>query len=428
MVGYKNYENTRLHIKNKIVNVDQYNGHTHERKQLLDILKRTTDSGESNSALLIGPPGVGKTTLVNSILKELQEDKKFNSSAVLVRLHGLIHTDDRLALKAITSRMNLDNAINGKVFGSFAENLSFLLACLQTGQRETSKSVLFILEEFDLFCSHHNQTLLYNLFDVSQSAQTPICVIGITHRLDVIELFEKRVKSRFSHRQIFLFSTHGDDIAIPSINQRIDRISNFLLLTNNNDFSSTYFAQWNKNIKQLMKDKKFICSMQRLLDISENEEITKNIMMLAVSKLNVEKPKISADDIEDELNIFEKDDLVQTVQDLSVLELCLLIAMKHHSEIYDLQPFNFEMILTRYNKFINANSNVQNVQRSVVLKAFEHIQNVELIAPTGTVMSRLQKEYQLFKLLITSQQITEAIKTMNGLPTEVIQWAGSSLA
>lgn len=43
-------------------------------------------------------------------------------------------------------------------------------------------------------------------------------------------------------------------------------------------------------------------------------------------------------------------------------------------------------------------------------------------------MNRLQKEYQIFKLLITSQQITEAIKTMNGLPTEVVQWAGSSLA
>lgn len=118
---------------------------------------------------------------MDDILTELQGDTRFNSSAVLVRLHGLIHTDDRLALKAITNQMNLENASNGKVFGSFAENLSFLLACLQTGQKETAKSILFILEEFDLFCSHHNQTLLYNLFDVSQSAQTPICVIGTKH-------------------------------------------------------------------------------------------------------------------------------------------------------------------------------------------------------------------------------------------------------
>lgn len=51
-----------------------------------------------------------------------------------------------------------------------------------TGGQE-SQSVLFILDEFDLFTNHKNQSLLYNLFDVSQSAQTPICVIGLTCRL-----------------------------------------------------------------------------------------------------------------------------------------------------------------------------------------------------------------------------------------------------
>lgn len=109
-----------------------------------------------------------------------------------------------MALKSITVQMQLENAADGKVFGSFAENLAFLLQCLKAGGKH-SKSVIFILEEFDLFCAHHNQTLLYNLFDVSQSAQAPICVLGVTCRLDVIELLEKRVKSRFSHRQVFLF-------------------------------------------------------------------------------------------------------------------------------------------------------------------------------------------------------------------------------
>lgn len=46
-----------------------------------------------------------------------------------------------------------------------------------------SKSILFILSEFDLFAHHKNQTLLYNLFDVAQSAQAPICVIGLTARM-----------------------------------------------------------------------------------------------------------------------------------------------------------------------------------------------------------------------------------------------------
>lgn len=109
---------------------------------------------------------------------KLEKNVNVAENAYVVKLHGLIHTDDRLALKEMTSQMCLENAVDGKVFGSFGENLAFLLACLKTGQRETTKSVIVILEDFDLFCDHHNQTLLYNLFDVSQSAQTPLCIIG----------------------------------------------------------------------------------------------------------------------------------------------------------------------------------------------------------------------------------------------------------
>jgi len=46
-----------------------------------------------------------------------------------------------------------------------------------------SRPVIFVLEEFDCFTQHHNQTLLYNLFDISQMAHTPIAVIGLTCRL-----------------------------------------------------------------------------------------------------------------------------------------------------------------------------------------------------------------------------------------------------
>jgi origin recognition complex subunit 4 len=45
------------------------------------------------------------------------------------------------------------------------------------------------------------QTLLYNLFDIAQSRAAPIIVIGLTTELDVVESLEKRVKSRFNHRQ-----------------------------------------------------------------------------------------------------------------------------------------------------------------------------------------------------------------------------------
>lgn len=83
---------------------------------------------------------------------------------------------------------------------------------------------------------------------------------------------------------------------------------------------------------------------------------------------------LSVHNFQEQINALEKDDMVQVLQDLNVLELCLVISMKHHVEIYDNQPMNFEMILSRYLKFANANSNVQSVQRPVIMKAFEHIQ------------------------------------------------------
>lgn len=155
-----------------------------------------------------------------------------------------------------------------------------------------------------------------------------------------------------------------------------------------------------------------------------NVMIIPQIMVL--SSLNSKRPLLTVDLFEDELDFIEQDELLNTLQDLSVLELSLLIAMKHHSEIYDNQPMNFEMIFARYMKFVNSNANVQTVKRDVVMKAYEHLHNLELIAPVSN-SGRLQKEYQMFKLLVTGRQITDAVKKSHGLPTEVTQWVNSSL-
>jgi hypothetical protein len=73
-----------------------------------------------------------------------------------------------------------------------------------TEEGVTSQSIVFIIDEFDMFATHPRQTLLYNLFDVAQSRKAPIAVLGCTTRLDVVETLEKRVKSRFSHRYVYL--------------------------------------------------------------------------------------------------------------------------------------------------------------------------------------------------------------------------------
>jgi origin recognition complex subunit 4 len=56
-----------------------------------------------------------------------------------------------------------------------------------------------------------------------------------------------------------------------------------------------------------------------------------------------------------------------------LLLLLQVIAMKHQTEIYEGEPLNFEMVYRRYLKFSSQNLTVQNVEKPIILKAFEHL-------------------------------------------------------
>ncbi|XP_066596316.1 origin recognition complex subunit 4-like [Prorops nasuta] len=432
---------TRKFLKRRIMcSEGKFRHHVKERAHIFELIKSTVEMGESNSALLIGPRGCGKTALINCVLKELSTLKIFKDNALIVNLHGLVHTDDRLALKDTIRQMQLENIVGDKVFGSFAENLQFLLECLKSGDKEHSKPVIFILDEFDLFCTHQNQTLLYNLFDIAQSAQAPICVIGITCRLDVIELLEKRVKSRFSHRQIFLFP--GDissaDNSITAFDDRLELFQNLLSLPddeNVNKVEEEYddctvdhnFAKtWNDRIRTLVNNVTMINLLKRMYQTTVSERSFRNFLAVAVSTLSEKHQSLEVNDFVEASKMFSRDDKVLMLEGLSVLEICLIIAMKHETEIYDGEPLNFESVFNRYIKFANENSSIQSVQRPVIMKAFEHIKNLEILVPVTNTCSKVEKEYQCYKFLLTSEQVMDAVKSYPGLPTAVCQWTLSS--
>lgn len=349
--------------------------------------------------------------------------------------------------------MKLENAVDGKIFGSFAENLSFLLASLKSGNKK-SKSVIFLLHEFDLFCSHHKQTLLYNLFDISQSAQAPICVVGITRRLDVIELLEKRVKSRFSHRQVFIFPREEEDI-----DSRMLRFKEIMTLMNEKErkqfyenkpnlkhitftelmflrniydpslyeYSDKFAKTWNKQIEALSKNKIVYAALENLIYFNSSESFFKMFLFKLVSKLSEKHQEITPEMISELVSNYYNDEKIKILCGLTVLEISLLISIKHHSEIYDRDPFNFEIIFTRFSKFAKISSTMQGIERPVVLKAFEHLKNLEIILPVGSTTGKVQKEFEMHKLDLTFDQIKTATKKYPNLPTEIGQWAQSSL-
>nr|XP_034338090.1 origin recognition complex subunit 4 [Crassostrea gigas] len=390
-----------------------------EERQLLDLLRRTATSGESNSVLVIGSRGSGKSKLIKHVIAELLLDDHIRENLLQVHLNGLLQTDDRIALTEITRQLKLENTLGDKVFGSFSETLQFLLEALKSGD-QSSKPILFLLDEFDLFAHHKNQTLLYNLFDVAQSAQAPICVVGITCRLDVIELLEKRVKSRFSHRQIHLFNsqTFEDFIVI---------FKKLLCLDVN--FPDQKFAEsWNLQVEQLAKDPTITDILRQQFEFTKDVRALQQLLMYPVCQLSEMSPSLSVSDFVESRKLITMDSKSAMLHGVSILELCLIIAMKHLTEIYEGEPFNFEMVYSEYSKFAQRKSSMQVFEKAVVLKAFEHLIHLELVRTVDGAGSRVQKEYRLMQMLIHPTQILDALQKYPQCPTDVRQWAASSLA
>uniref|UniRef100_H0VCN7 Origin recognition complex subunit 4 n=1 Tax=Cavia porcellus TaxID=10141 RepID=H0VCN7_CAVPO len=373
-------------------------------KHLIELLKRTAVHGEGNSVLIVGPRGSGKTMLINHALRELMEIEEVSENVLQVYLNGLLQINDKIALEEITRQLHLENVVGDKVF-----------------DRSSSCPVIFILDEFDLFAHHKNQTLLYNLFDISQSAQTPIAVIGLTCRLDILELLEKRVKSRFSHRQIHLMNSFGFPQYVKIFKEQLSLPA---------EFPDKLFAEkWNENIQGLSEDKNVREVLLKHFNVSKNLRSLHMLLMLALNRVTASHPFMTAADLMEAAQICSMDSKANIVHGLSVLEICLIIAMKHLNDIYEEEPFNFQMVYNEFQKFVQRKAHsVYNFEKPVVMKAFEHLQQLELIKPLERTSVNSQREYQLMKLLLDNTQIMNALQKYPNCPTDVRQWATSSLS
>lgn len=146
-------------------------------------------------------------------------------------------------------------------------------------------------------------------------------------------------------------------------------------------FKRDFISEWNEEINGLHAKKEFTNDMESLFDHDVTLAVQKALLLRVVSAIdshNESRCLISTAKMaalihriifEDYLNSNAKVDIMR---DLSILELSVVIAIKHHNNIYDGDPFNFEIILTRLHKFQNSGDfSTGPTDRAVVLKAFD---------------------------------------------------------
>ncbi|CAR24552.1 origin recognition complex subunit 4 [Lachancea thermotolerans CBS 6340] len=187
-------------------------------KEIERILKQSIIQKESHSAIVVGPRSHYKTAIIDYHLTLLCRD--FEKQFVIVKLNGFIHSE-QAAINSIAFQLEAQlqslhgNAASGFEIssGSLTEVFEKILRLIDTTtvQNKTSASsraekvsVIFIFDEIDTFAGPVRQTLLYNLFDMVEHARVPVCIIGCTTKMNVVEHLEKRVKSRFSQRIVYV--------------------------------------------------------------------------------------------------------------------------------------------------------------------------------------------------------------------------------
>lgn len=190
-----------------------YNASTNQAKELEKMLLNTVARGEGNSCLVIGTIFFEIQFFVESIIKNLSSQQAFFT----VRLDGSVHTDDRIAISEMARQLEVKISLpDDGLKRTFADSFATLLGTLQhinlneqyqfsePGLHFHNTPIIILLRDVDCFAQMPRQTLLYNLLDMTQSPITPMAVVATSGRLDCAELFEKRVKSRFSNRLIYV--------------------------------------------------------------------------------------------------------------------------------------------------------------------------------------------------------------------------------
>lgn len=283
-----------------------------EYQKVHQLIEQTVSVGEGNSMLLLGSRGCGKTAIVESIISSLR--KEHSNDFHVVRLNGFLHTDDRLALREMWRQLGreMHTEDDAAKVSSYADTMATLLALLShpeelfgasgdPGSKTAAKSIVILLDEFDLFVTHPRQTLLYNLFDIAQARKAPIAVIGLTTKVDVTEMLEKRVKSRFSHRYTYVplprsFETFSDiclgslDLSDTEMVDIADELGPERTLVESDKWN-TLLGGWKEYLKVRSILFPFIQSIESLLTLSLENSIcgtTKNSN--SISSVSTTKP------------------------------------------------------------------------------------------------------------------------------------------
>ncbi|KAJ7600733.1 origin recognition complex subunit 4 C-terminus-domain-containing protein, partial [Mycena floridula] len=321
-------------------------------QEVKDLLLGTVERNEGNSCLILGPPGSGKTAIVERCLSELKV------KPIVIRLSGWVQQNDRAAFREMARQLDLqtdgntismvpDDEDDSNPFldtpdtsGPSALPPSSHLHALAAMLPKMKRPTIVIIEGFDHFTLHARQALLYCLLDTVQGCHTGteskgLAVLGITARVDTINLLEKRVKSRFSGRMI--------RTAPPNkLNQWIQR-AKCIFSTVPENSASDWQDMWSGAVAEFFADRNTIRLLNETFSLTRDVCTLNRILTSTIASLSPASPFPLSSQLASSSASQRSGLRFPFLADLSYPALSLLIA-SYHAETAGYPFVTFEML------------------------------------------------------------------------------------
>ncbi|KAG7096915.1 hypothetical protein E1B28_004319 [Marasmius oreades] len=434
-------------------------------KQVADILEGSVFRGEGNSCMILGPRGSGKTQIIERCIVALPEPP------IVVRLSGWLQYNDRLAIQEMAYQLSQQGAtqfsfvaeeeptavddedpfVEGRSqdavtdFSLPVAYLHTLISCIPTLSRPT----VLILDAFDLFTFHPRQSLLYSLLDTVQSCRAGagnkgMAVIGLTTRMDTLNLFEKRVKSRFSGRMI--------RTASPKLSTDWLRIAKDMLLPSAKDYPeltevAAFQTLWQRRVDDFLSQGKTIQIFEETFTLVRDIRVLSRLLTFAVLKLSATSPWLTPALLEKAAEsqrmrvpfpqlpstYYLSEPNVSMINDeakgMSYPSLCLLVASVR-AENLGYPALTFEMLHTIVRDEIRGSNSapvqlngmsigMHKVSRPILMCAFEHMMSARIFVVSAPVFAYTAPEFVKYRCAVQRVDVDKAVGSngQHGLKT-----------
>lgn len=236
--------------------------------------------------------------LVEQVIAELP------NRPIVIRLSGHVQTNDRLAMREIAWQLAeqtgksllpsdpegiaedddenpfLDRSVDEPTISlPPPAHLLALLSMIPSLPRPT----IVVIDAIDLFALHPRQSLLYCLLDTAQSCRATkgnsgIAVVGVTSRIDTINMLEKRVKSRFSGR-IFRTACPGE------LDRWVERAKTALCTTIEGP-QDEWSSLWAASVDAFVQDDEVVNILEETFAVTRDIRVLERLLVSSVAYLS----------------------------------------------------------------------------------------------------------------------------------------------